>query len=451
MKKACAMENNFLRFVEYVKLSFWDTKRYLHNISIGLNKGTLLSDVLKPYKKSVSKEEIIKNGWQIISKINFGGELFLREFEEIEKYKGNLFLVPENTIIYSKINVRHGCIYFNEIDNIPFCVSSEYPVFVIDENKVKGKFLQRLLRTNEFKKLLNIKATGISKARVKQDEFLNIQIPLPSLDEQEAIVSAYQSKINEAQQLENEAQQLENEIEKYLFEELGVSFQKYENLQSGKLHFVEFKDMESWGVSNNFSDSPSNIFQSKKYPLISIQNFFLINPTTNISVDEEISFIPMASVSDEYGEIIKKENRKLAKGYTRFQENDILWARITPCMENGKSSIAKELKNGFGFGSTEFHILRKFSNGLNEELLHLLLRTSHLRQNAKKYFTGSAGQQRVPKSYLENLKIPIPPLPKQNEIAATIATMKQTQKQKTETATRLRAEALAEFEQVIFS
>lgn len=302
--------------------------------------------------------------------------------------------------------------------------------FVIDENKVKGKFLQRLLRTNEFKKLLNTKATGISKARVKQDEFLNIQIPLPSLDEQEAIVSAYQSKINEAQQLENEAQQLENEIEKYLFEELGVSFQKYENLQSGKLHFVEFKDMESWGVSNNFSDSPSNIFQSKKYPLISIQNFFLINPTTNISVDEEISFIPMASVSDEYGEIIKKENRKLAKGYTRFQENDILWARITPCMENGKSSIAKELKNGFGFGSTEFHILRKFSNGLNEELLHLLLRTSHLRQNAKKYFTGSAGQQRVPKSYLENLKIPIPPLPKQNEIAATIATMKQTQKTK---------------------
>lgn len=445
------MENKILRFVEYVKLSFWDTKRYLHNISIGLNKGTLLSDVLKPYKKSVSKEEIIKNGWQIISKINFGGELFLREFEEIETYKGNLFLVPENTIIYSKINVRHGCIYFNEIDNIPFCVSSEYPVFVIDENKVKGKFLQRLLRTNEFKKLLNTKATGISKARVKQDEFLNIQIPLPSLDEQEAIVSAYQSKIEEAQRLENEAQELENEIENYLFEELGVSFQKYENLQSGKLHFVDFKDMESWGVSNNFSDSPSNIFQSKKYPLISIQNFFLINPTTNISVDEEISFIPMASVSDEYGEIIKKENRKLAKGYTRFQENDILWARITPCMENGKSSIAKELKNGFGFGSTEFHILRKFSNGLNEELLHLLLRTSYLRQNAKKYFTGSAGQQRVPKSYLENLKIPIPPLSKQNEIVATIATMKQTQKQKTKTATRLRAEALAEFEQVIFS
>lgn len=447
------MENKILRFVEFKDIESWSTYAILGSKFDYSNQFELakIRHFLKRNKTQVSiKDEILYKRPTI--KIN-GQGIFLRD-EKQGKDIGtkNQFRIRKGQFLLSKIDARNGAfgVVPKELDN--GIITGNFWTFDVDYEKINPYFLTLVTKTKKFQNLSQSASVGTTNRNyLQEEEFLNFQIPLPSLDEQEAIVSAYQSKIEEAQRLENEAQELENEIENYLFEELGVSFQKYENLQSGKLHFVDFKDMESWGVSNNFSDSPSNIFQSKKYPLISIQNFFLINPTTNISVDEEISFIPMASVSDEYGEIIKKENRKLAKGYTRFQENDILWARITPCMENGKSSIAKELKNGFGFGSTEFHILRKFSNGLNEELLHLLLRTSYLRQNAKKYFTGSAGQQRVPKSYLENLKIPIPPLSKQNEIAATIATMKQTQKQKTKTATRLRAKALAEFEQVIFN
>jgi len=115
---------HFLKFVPFSKFDLWDTKRYTYQNEMNFDNVVRLSEILIPYKKSVSKEEMIKNNYQIIAKINFGGELFLREKSEIETYKGGLFLVPSNSIIYSKINVRHGCIYFNDENSMPFGVSS---------------------------------------------------------------------------------------------------------------------------------------------------------------------------------------------------------------------------------------------------------------------------------------------------------------------------------------
>ena len=154
-----------LKFVELRELGFWDTKRYLNISDKKFKNNITLSDVLIPYKKKISKREMIEKKYAIISKINFGGELFLRDLNDIENYKGDIYLVPDNSIIYSKINVKHGCIFYNDKGNTPFGVSSEYPIFTFDNTIVSGKFLQKLLRTQEFKKLLDTKATGISKAR----------------------------------------------------------------------------------------------------------------------------------------------------------------------------------------------------------------------------------------------------------------------------------------------
>src|SRR5690606_11000786 len=125
----------YLRLIPNPKFNLWDVKRYRKSSSLTFKNVVRLSDILIPYKNNVSKEEMIKNDWQIIKKINFGGELFLRDKEEINTYKGKLNLVPENALIYSKINVRHGCIYFNEKGSTPFGVSTEYPTFLFDETK----------------------------------------------------------------------------------------------------------------------------------------------------------------------------------------------------------------------------------------------------------------------------------------------------------------------------
>jgi len=246
-----------LKFVELRELGFWDTKRYLNISDKKFKNNITLSDVLIPYKKKISKREMIEKKYAIISKINFGGELFLRDLNNIENYKGDIYLVPDNSIIYSKINVKHGCIFYNDKGNTPFGVSSEYPIFTFDNTIVSGKFLQKLLRTQEFKKLLDTKATGISKARVKQADFLATRVPLPPLSEQEAIVKNYYDKITQATTYEQQAETLEKNIESYLFETLGIE-QKTEGKTKKKgLQFVELRKLEKWGI--DFILSTENI------------------------------------------------------------------------------------------------------------------------------------------------------------------------------------------------
>jgi type I restriction enzyme S subunit len=139
-----------------------------------------------------------------------------------------------------------------------------------------------------------------------------------------------------------------------------------------------------------------------------------------------ISFIPMESVNEIYAEINDNKNCIVAesKGFTRFQEGDLLWAKITPCMENGKSAIAKDLINGYGCGSTEFHVIRPKNSDLLVEYILSLLHTRIVRQTAKLYFGGSAGQQRVANDFLESFNVPLPSKTKQQEIVDYISNIR---------------------------
>ena len=147
----------------------------------------------------------------------------------------------------------------------------------------------------------------------------------------------------------------------------------------------------------------------------------IINPSKSTEArleDElEVSFCPMPYVS-ELGDI-KTDETKLYKdvksGFTYFAEEDILFAKITPCMENGKGAIARNLKNGIGFGSTEFHILRPNRSIITPEWLYVLTTFKQFRKDAEANMTGSAGQKRVPSIFLRNYKISIPLLELQKQ------------------------------------
>ena len=142
----------------------------------------------------------------------------------------------------------------------------------------------------------------------------------------------------------------------------------------------------------------------------------------------EVSFVPMEGVSDKYGEITLNETKKISesKSYTRFQENDLLWARITPCMENGKSAIAQNLQNGLGLGSTEFIVFRANSDDLTIDYLYLLLRTKLIRRAAVLFFSGSSGHQRVSAEFFKELMIPLPPANIQKSIVQRVKQIKTT-------------------------
>lgn len=148
-----------------------------------------------------------------------------------------------------------------------------------------------------------------------------------------------------------------------------------------------------------------------------------INPRGSVFPDSfEVSFIPMQSVTEE-GNVdasLIKKYQEVKKGFTSFRENDVLFAKITPCMENGKGGIACKLKNEVGFGSTEFHVLRPNPDLITSKWLYYLTSWPAFRKECEKNMTGSAGQKRVPKTFLENYMIELPELSEQYRIAATL-------------------------------
>ena len=135
-----------------------------------------------------------------------------------------------------------------------------------------------------------------------------------------------------------------------------------------------------------------------------------------------VSFVSMPAVT-EHGEIDAtaiKEYDEVKTGFTYFAENDVLFAKITPCMENGKGAVAKGLHNGIGFGSTEFHVLRPISGKTDPYWIYTLTAFSQFRMDAASNMTGSAGQRRVPASFLENYRVSLPPIALQEQFAAFV-------------------------------
>ena len=134
------------------------------------------------------------------------------------------------------------------------------------------------------------------------------------------------------------------------------------------------------------------------------------------------TFIPMGAVNGVAGKVDEPQTRpyrEVKKGYTFFADGDVLFAKITPCMQNGKHFIAGNLTGGVGFASTEFHVLRP-GDFLLPRWVHFYLRQPSILKEATYHFTGTAGQQRVPDSFLKNLPFPIPPLAEQKRIVAVL-------------------------------
>ena len=150
-----------------------------------------------------------------------------------------------------------------------------------------------------------------------------------------------------------------------------------------------------------------------------------VNPRTELptglSPSVSVSFIPMSDVS-ESGRWETQQERLLAtvsRGYTSFREGDVLVAKITPCMENGKGAHARGLVGGLGFGSTEFHVLRARPD-VDPRFIYHWTRSPSLRAKAEAFMSGSAGQQRVEKEFFEKFLVVRLPLPEQRAIAAVL-------------------------------
>jgi type I restriction enzyme S subunit len=164
---------------------------------------------------------------------------------------------------------------------------------------------------------------------------------------------------------------------------------------------------------------------SKKWDALPIGDVADINVRPKkgeLDDDTLASFIPMKCVEAESGRFASPEDKKVGKvkkGYTPMRDGDVIFAKVTPCMENGKAAVVRGLTNGIGFGSTEFYSLRP-KETLSSEFLFYYIIQQGFRREAERHMTGAVGLRRVPKAFIAEHEIPLPPLPEQRRIVARI-------------------------------
>jgi len=217
-----------------------------------------------------------------------------------------------------------------------------------------------------------------------------------------------------------------------------MSYQVPHNIDLNKIFLVNRSEIE--GRLDPSIYRPQFKFISNKYKNVKLSEIAWIDPTCNFGKIKEVSFVPMDAIDSVNGTIAYKGVKTVeeTKGFTRFKEGDLLWAKITPCMQNAKSAIAMNLLNGYGCGSTEFFVIRtKDEKVVLQDYLLFLLRDEKVLKSAVNYFGGSAGQQRVSPLFLKTFNVPLPDINEQNRFCELVRIAQRIKQQKEQQAEAL--------------
>lgn len=257
------------------------------------------------------------------------------------------------------------------------------------KSKTNNKFLCFFLNQCDYHNFV----TGTTRYKLTQSDMRKIPIPLPPLAEQGRIVQ----KIEE------------------LFVDIDAGIQNLKSVQD---------QIKLYRQSVLKSAFEGTLYKTTEWSFEQIGKFCEINPKTTIPALNDnslVSFLPMPAVMPEINRFIPQilPYSKVKKGYTKFADSDVLFAKITPCMENGKSCVVHDLLNGIGFGSTEFHVLRS-KGKINPLFLFYFIVQPIFRTSAIPFMTGAVGQKRIPADYLRDYIIPLPSLEEQERIVAEI-------------------------------
>ena len=437
-----------IKLINFSNLFRWDVKSFCVQTLDIRGKLVFLKDILHEYKNILPKEEIKNRKINIIQKINFAGKLFLRPLEDIETFKGTLYEIPPNSIIYSKINVRHGCTYYNSTKNT-IVGTSEYPVFTFNTQMIDGEYLQMALRTNIIKDCLGAKTTGFSKTRVQVSEFLNTKIPLPPIEIQKDFVKRYNDKIKLAEEQEKELYQLEQDANNYIALKLGIIC-KNNVIESNKYNYLTYYnlvDLSRWDLYKNNCNS----IISEKYKFSKLSDVVTEKPLygageKGIKKRSDIRYIRITDINEDgtlNDDFVSAE--KVDPKYL-LEENDFLIARSGNTV--GKTFLYKK-----EFGKCIYAgYLIKFKLNTKKIIPEYLL--YYTKSNIYKQWIASNqranAQPNINSNEFLNSLIIIPPIEEQNYIVNHLQKIKEKIISLKQQAEKNRISAQKEFEKELF-
>lgn len=310
----------------------------------------------------------------------------------------------------------------------------------------KAKFVTSYLNSNIGLMLSNRGVTGTTRVALDYESIRNIPIPI-IVDEirQACLVTKIEAAAFHRDSLLHEADELLKGMDMTVFERLNI---KIPDLVSKLTYALKRKDLFGCEIFCRpmfpAYISVLNALKSSVFHKGSLEEYVAVNPQTDyssLSDADSVSFIPMTAVGNRDNTVQYEERKykEVKSGYTAFKRGDLLWAKITPCMQNGKSCIVDTLPTEIGFGSTEFHVLRIKSTNVHLPFVWCLLSSQTILSVAQAIFNGSAGQQRVADTFIKNLPFPLPDIDTQKKIAQEIFT-------KRNKALELKAQAAKDWE-----
>ena len=340
------------------------------------------------------------------------------------------------------------------------CIHDGWLVIKLNEDLFYQDFMFYLLSSNLIFEQFSKLSAGSAVKNLKIDSVKKVLIPIPPLNEQKIIVDRIEKilplieeygkykeqldKINlelpiklrssilqEAIQGKLVSQGPNDEPASVLLEKIMEEKErliKEKKIKRNKNESYIFKE------NNHFyekigKNEPTCIDDEIPFKIpdnwvwVKLNTISQINPKNKIDDELDVSFIPMSLINESYSNSYSYEIKKwkdIKKGYTHFAKNDIAIAKITPCFENLKSAIFYNLKNNYGAGTTELHIIRPYLDFISLEYLLFLFKSNYFIKNGEKNFTGTAGQKRIGKKFIENFLIPLPPFSEQRKIVNKI-------------------------------
>ena len=360
----------------------------------------------------------------------------------------------------ARTQVSAGDIVISQRGSLGQCavVDGKYPKLNISANIIAIKniretsagFIHDYLLSSFGQKMLERSTSGQVQQKITTQDILDVLIPIGCDEESLSrhIKKAYRifkSKLKNADDAIISAR-------KQILGQIGIVFPNYHPSLYSYFRLGQIKEI---GLNCNPHSAYLNEVFSKLHnsPFYSglLEDFVDVNPTINrtlLNDSSVVSFVPMPAVSEKTNQVVyeQKQYKDVKTGFTPFQRGDLLWAKITPCMQNGKSFLSDRMSTEFGFGSTEFHVLRQKSERIYMPFLWVLLSDGHILEAAQGMFSGSAGQQRIPDTFLKKFPIILPPIELQKELADEVLEALDQAKRMNETAEKEWSEAKAQFE-----
>lgn len=313
--------------------------------------------------------------------------------DETVRKKLKAALIPANSLLFAKIG---EAIRLNRraINTVPCCVDNNMMAFIPIICQLKYAFYwSKGIDLYDFTNATTVPA-------IRKTDLEKISFPLAPLAEQQRIVDRIESLFTKLDEAKEKAQAVVDSFETRKAAILHKAFTGELTAKWREEHGVRMESWEQCSLSDVCTVNPKKV------------------DTKDLPDELEVSFFPMPALSEIYGEITDPQTRLLKEvrsGFTNFSEGDVVFAKITPCMENGKSAVVGKLVNDIGYGTTEFFVLR-CSDRLYNRFLYHLVRDKLFRDKAKAVMAGAVGQQRVPKRYLETYKLNLPKFNEQREI-----------------------------------